>query len=628
MNTHSLLKGVWSAAGALLLAGSVGVVGAMGVGLATAAVSSASGAPVAIATTSLPSGVIGHSYSATVGATGGEAPYSWSATTLPAGLHISGTGKITGTPTTGGKKTVHLTVTSHGSSAVAYDSLPTAPNQVTFAQDYEAHGIAELGNQITLKTTTSRALGTVVVQMVNFSTKAYTETITFNIYNVASTDAVGGLITSKTQKFAIPAGTPDPSIFTITFNMATADAVLPSTVIYGIAFSTGPGPNGSNGSSYPEGGLAVGLSYTTTNVTVGSDPLHGTGSDYIDVTDANGGTNSGGGYTANFCTGAGTQDVTQFVYDPGVGGTQPCVGTQALNHHTTTPTPYLPVPEAFVPAVKLVTAPSTASKTLPLTISPPAPTITSVSRTGPLSGGNTVTITGTGFSTVQHVKFGTTTATSYSVRSATQLLAVAPAHAAGNVRVSVTTAGGTSQTTPADVYRYASPLPAVTSISPASGAAAGNTIVTVNGSGFTGATKVTFGGATGSSISVNAAGTQLTVKSPAGTAGSSVDVQVTTSGGTSLAVTADKFTYGPTLTSLSRVTGAVAGGTRVTITGSGFETAQHVKFGTTTAASFTIKSDTQITVSSPAHLAGQVRVSVTTSAGTTPATSADLYTYH
>ncbi len=793
-----IFKGVRSAAGASLLAGSMGVAGAVGVGLATSSVSSASGPPVAITTPNLPSGVVGHSYSAALGATGGQTPYTWTATTLPAGLHILSTGTITGTPTTRGTKTVHLTVTSNGSDSVAYNSIPSGG--VTFAQDYEAHGTAQLGNQITLKTTTAKALGTVTVAMANFSTQAYTETITFNIYGVGATNAVGSLITSKTQKFAIPAGTPNPSVFTITFNMVTKNITLPSSVIYGIAFSTGPGPNGSNGSGHPQGGLAVGLSYTTTNVTVGSDPLHGTGSDYIDVTDANGGTNAGGGYTGNFCGGEGSHDVTQFVYDPGVGGTQPCVGTEALNHHTATPTPYLPVPLTFVPAVKIVTAPSYAEKTLPLAVSLPAPTVTSVapgagrattttrvtisgtdfttvtsvtfggtpaivtrvtgptkltatapskaagtdsvvvtaaggpstvdgsftylsgptltkvtpsagrlaggttvtltgtgfftgvtsvtfgsgnhgatvhvsgptsltvkapahvagtvtvsvttpagssgtvpytydtvptitslSRTGPLSGGNKVTITGTGFTGSSAVKFGTTTATSFTVRSSTQLLATAPAHAAGTVQVSVTTPGGTTAATPADLYKYAYPVPAVSGTTPATGVAAGGTVVTLTGSGFTGVTAVYFGTTEVTvTISVNAKATQLTVKSPAGTAGASVNVEVVTPGGRSTAVPADLFTYvaGPTITSLSRTSGSVSGGTKVTITGTGFSTVHNVKFGTTTARTFTVRSSTQIVATSPAHAAGQVRISVTTGAGTTPATSADLFAFH
>ena len=85
----------------------------------------------------------------------------------------------------------------------------------------------------------------------------------------------------------------------------------------------------------------------------------------------------------------------------------------------------------------------------------PAPTITSLSRTsGPASGGNTVTITGTALSTAQHVRFGTTTAEAFTVRSSTQILATAPAHAAGQVRISVTTAGGTTPATNSDLYTY------------------------------------------------------------------------------------------------------------------------------------------------------------------------------
>ena len=78
---------------------------------------------------------------------------------------------------------------------------------------------------------------------------------------------------------------------------------------------------------------------------------------------------------------------------------------------------------------------------------------------------------------------------------------------------------------------------------------------------------------------VNGAGNQLTVKSPAGTAGTTVDVRVKTPANESPVVTADHFTYGPVITSLSRTTGPVAGGTKVTINGAGFLTVQHVKFG-------------------------------------------------
>ena len=57
-------------------------------------------ASLSISTKSLPGGTVGTAYSATLAATGGSAPYKWSLTsgTLPAGLALSITGAISGTP--------------------------------------------------------------------------------------------------------------------------------------------------------------------------------------------------------------------------------------------------------------------------------------------------------------------------------------------------------------------------------------------------------------------------------------------------------------------------------------------------------------------------------------------------
>ena len=69
-------------------------------------------APPTITTASLPSGVAGVAYSATVAATGGTTPYTWSATGLPSGLSIDpASGAISGTSNTAGTSTVVVTVT-------------------------------------------------------------------------------------------------------------------------------------------------------------------------------------------------------------------------------------------------------------------------------------------------------------------------------------------------------------------------------------------------------------------------------------------------------------------------------------------------------------------------------------
>ena len=82
-------------------------------------------------------------------------------------------------------------------------------------------------------------------------------------------------------------------------------------------------------------------------------------------------------------------------------------------------------------------------------------------------------------------------------------------------------------------------LPSVTSISPANGSTSGGTAVTITGTEFLTATNVTFGGVAGTNMNV-ASNTQLTVTTPAGTAGP-VDVVVNTELGS--ATSAGGFSY-------------------------------------------------------------------------------------
>ena len=84
----------------------------------------------------------------------------------------------------------------------------------------------------------------------------------------------------------------------------------------------------------------------------------------------------------------------------------------------------------------------------------------------------------------------------------------------------------------------------------------------------------------------------------------------------------------PTVTGVSPATGPLAGGTSVTITGTGFSGGSaSVKFGSTNAASFTINSDTSITAVSPAGSAGTVDITVTSTYGTSATSSSDQFLY-
>ena len=100
------------------------------------------------------------------------------------------------------------------------------------------------------------------------------------------------------------------------------------------------------------------------------------------------------------------------------------------------------------------------------------------------AGGTSVTITGTGLLGATSVTLGGTAATTFSVVNATTITAMTPAHVAGAVSVWVTTPGGYMY----GFYIYGS---SGTAVSPVSGSTDGGTVVTITGTGFTGATSVT-----------------------------------------------------------------------------------------------------------------------------------------
>ncbi len=174
----------------------------------------------------------------------------------------------------------------------------------------------------------------------------------------------------------------------------------------------------------------------------------------------------------------------------------------------------------------------------------PVPTVTSVSpNTGAPAGGTSVTITGTNFTAVNAVQFGTNPATNYTVDSNTSISATAPAGSVGTVDVTVTTSQGTSATNSQDQFQYANapppppPVPAVLGVDPMIGPAGGS--VSIAGTGFTGATAVTFGTTPATGFIVNN-DTTITATAPSVTG--TVDVTVTTPGGTSATNSDDSYT--------------------------------------------------------------------------------------
>ncbi len=113
----------------------------------------------------------------------------------------------------------------------------------------------------------------------------------------------------------------------------------------------------------------------------------------------------------------------------------------------------------------------------------------------------------------------------------------------------------------------------------------------ITGTNLTGASAVTFGGTAATAYTVDSP-TQITATSPAHSAGT-VQVQVTTVGGSTADTVADNFTYvtGPSISGLSPTSGPTAGGTSVVITGTnlvGLSGLQPSPSGALNATSYTV----------------------------------------
>jgi hypothetical protein len=170
-----------------------------------------------------------------------------------------------------------------------------------------------------------------------------------------------------------------------------------------------------------------------------------------------------------------------------------------------------------------------------------SPAITSISPTsGPIAGGTTVVITGAELTGVNAVSFGETAATNFTVDSATQITAVAPAHAAGTVQVKATNAQGPSPDTAADDYTYVGP-PTIAALDPPKGPVEGGNNVVIAGGDFIDVSGVFFGDVK-AEYAVDSP-TQITAVAPPGPAGT-VRVQVIAAGGSTLDTAADDYSYG------------------------------------------------------------------------------------
>ena len=275
--------------------------------------------------------------------------------------------------------------------------------------------------------------------------------------------------------------------------------------------------------------------------------------------------------------------------------------------------------EVLSPGEIKAVAPAHASGTVNVTVATPKgtsgttvgsqftygnpPTLSSIEPDeGPEGGGSVVTITGTQLEQATEVKFGATPAESFGVQSSTLIIAVAPP-GTGTVAVTVKTPFGQTNPGSASQFTYVKTgiPPEIKKLSVKKGPATGGTQLTITGTFFTYANAVSFGGVPAASFKVISQ-EEISAVSPPNVAGIA-DVRVTSPYGTSEISGKDHFRYeNPIITAISPESGPTAGGTKVTITGSGFAPGEGLttfKFKKAPAAFVECPSTTECTMIAP-----------------------------
>lgn len=254
-------------------------------------------------------------------------------------------------------------------------------------------------------------------------------------------------------------------------------------------------------------------------------------------------------------------------------------------------------------------------------------------RKGSTAGGTVVRIFGVRFQHATAVTFDGTPAPALTILSDTTIEVLTPPHAAGLVEVEVVNPVGTSTQLLTFEYVPAGP-PVIAAVTPAVADAAGGTTLTLEGSGFTGATAVSFGGA-GPATSFTVLGdnriTAVAPPHPAWATFRAVTLTVTAPTGTSNTWLLP-YVGAPTVTEVFPSTGATSGGATVYVAGTTFLGLEEVTFGGTPATSWRVvgvdaDGTSHLVATAPPHAAGTVDVVLHGPGGASTPSAASSFTY-
>jgi hypothetical protein len=253
------------------------------------------------------------------------------------------------------------------------------------------------------------------------------------------------------------------------------------------------------------------------------------------------------------------------------------------------------------------------------------PTISAVSPTkGPRAGTTAVTVKGKVLNDVSTVKFGSSSGSSVHAASDGLSLTVTAPAGTGSGSVDVTASDGVNTASKTGGFTYVGP--AISAVTPAKGAEAGTTAITIKGTNLQFVSHVKVNGSSASSVVAAADGKSVTATAPAGTGAGKVDVSV--DDGLGAVTKTGAFTYvAPTISAVTPAKGAEAGTTAITIKGTNLQFVSHVKVNGSNASSVSAAADGKsVTATAPAGTgAGKVDVSVNDGISTTTKTGAFTY---
>ena len=416
----------------------------------------------------LPNGTPQLTYSTTLAATGGTGPYSWSVTkgSLPAGLTISTSGVISGTPTQAGTSAFTVQVTDSSSPAgtasanlsitvaaaaqspsITTTSLPSATTGTAYSATLQASGGTTPYNWTLSAGTLPAGLTLAASTGVISGTPTTAGTVSFT---VQVTDAASNTAT-KALSIAVTAAQP-PSITTTSLPAATTGTVYSAT----LQASGGTTPYSW---SLSAGTLPAGLTLvTSTGVISGTPTATGTSSFTVQVTDA---ANNTGTKALSITVAAAAQPPSVSTTSLPAGTTDTAYSTTL--HATGGTTPYswsvsvgtLPAGLTLVASTGVISgtpttagtfsftvevkdaANSTGTKALSIVIAAQPPTVTTTSLPG--------ASTGTAYSTTLQASEGTTPYT-WSISTGTLPAGLSLAASTGVISGTPTTAGTVSFT--------------------------------------------------------------------------------------------------------------------------------------------------------------------------------------